>query len=74
MYTHFAKMRFGPAGREWDLSADYADFRRFFPIRIGGNLRNLRINPQQVRDARKPMKRGGYRDSGADIAFILRQA
>jgi hypothetical protein len=27
-----------------------------------------------VRGARKPMKRGGYRDSGADIAFILRQA
>ncbi|MBX7215003.1 MAG: hypothetical protein K1X39_13400 [Thermoflexales bacterium] len=27
-----------------------------------------------VRGARKPMKRGGYRDSGADIAFILRRA
>jgi hypothetical protein len=58
-------------GRDQNLSADYADFRRFFPIRIGGNLR---INPQQVRGARKPMKRGGYRDSGADIAFILRPA
>ena len=57
------------AGREYnaprDLSADYADLRRLIHIEIGGNRRNLRIDPYRSRDLLKTQPVAGIYNGGS---------